>query len=653
MSTYENAWIPTAEQKERTRLYQWMKKHGYTDYEDFQKKSVNDIEWLWDEAVQELGIEWYTPYKKTLDTSNGIAYPNWFVEGEMNVAHNALDKWAEDPSKKDDVALYWEGDNGDKCEYTYEELQQEVNAIANGLENNGITHGDVVTLYMPMLPETLIAMLAVSKVGAVFSPAFSGYKADAIATRIQASKAKALITADGFHRRGKTIPMKEEADFAADQCPSLEHVFVVERAGIEIDWNEYRDLPWSHLRKNETVYRAAVKKADDPYMLIYTSGTTGKPKGAVHTHAGFPIKSAFDAGICMDVTKDDTLFWYTDMGWMMGPFLVYGGLMNGASIVMFEGTPDYPEPDRLWELVENYQVTHLGISPTLIRSMMKHGEEWIEKHDLSSLKLIGSTGEPWNTEPWNWLFKHAGNQKVPIFNYSGGTEISGGILGNVLVKPIQPVTFNAALPGMDVNVFDESGQPLLNEVGELVLLKPWVGMTNSFFEDDERYEQTYWSRFKDTWVHGDWVIKDEEGYYTITGRSDDVLNVAGKRLGPAEVESVLVEHDAVIEAGVVGVPHDIKGEEPIAFVVTKPDTEPSEDLLTQLKNHLEQKLGKALAPKKLFIVDDLPKTRNAKVMRRAIKTAYLNEPAGDLSALENPDSVEQIRRIGQGTSTST
>ncbi|MCA0969003.1 AMP-binding protein [Halobacillus litoralis] len=649
MSTYQNAWIPTEEQKKQTRLFQWMNRLGFDDYESFHQKTVTDIDWFWDKALKELEYEWHENYDETLDLSKGIAHPNWFVGGKTNVVHNALDKWADHPGTKGQTALYWEGDNGDRVTYTYEELQAEVNAYAQGLEDLGIGEEDIVTLYMPMIPETLIAMLAVSKVGAIFSPAFSGYKSEAVATRIQAAKSKALLTADGFFRRGKTVRMKDEADLAADQCPSLEHVIVVERASLEVDWNEHRDVTWSSLRKNVTGYKTVVKQADDPFMLIYTSGTTGKPKGAVHTHAGFPVKSAFDAGICMDVKKDDTLFWYTDMGWMMGPFLVYGGLVNGASIVMFEGTPDYPKPDRLWEIVERYHVTHLGISPTLVRAMMKHGEDWIHNHDLRSLKMIGSTGEPWNPEPWQWLFKHAGHSQVPIFNYSGGTEISGGMLGNVLIKPIQPVTFNAALPGMDVSVFNESGGPVWNEVGELVLRKPWVGMTKGFYEEPERYEETYWSRFKDTWVHGDWATQDEQGYFTITGRSDDVLNVAGKRLGPAEVESVLVEKEEVIEAGVIGVPHAVKGEEAVGFVVLK--TAPTEALMEEITLHLEQKLGKALAPKKVFAVDDLPKTRNAKVMRRAIKSAYLNKPTGDLSALENPEAVDQIRSLGLKNST--
>ncbi|WP_255437541.1 AMP-binding protein [Thalassobacillus sp. CUG 92003] len=649
MSDYEAAWIPSESFKNQTRLYQWMRKLGFHDYDQFQKESITDIEWFWHEAVKEIGIEWYEDYEETLDLSKGIQYPHWFVGGKMNVVHNALDKWALSDEKQHHTALFWEGDNGDRRQFTFRQLYEDVNQAANGLRNLGVQKGDVVTIYMPMLPETLIAMLAVSKIGAVFSPAFSGYKADAVATRIKAADAKVLITVDGFYRRGKENPMKNEADLAADQAPSLEHVVMVERTKQDVNWNDERDVTWENMIAQNDEFETVKTLGYDPFMIIYTSGTTGKPKGAVHSHDGFPVKSAFDAGICMDVTSDDTLFWYTDMGWMMGPFLVYGGLVNGASIVMFEGTPDYPEPDRLWQLVDTYHVTHLGISPTLIRAMMKHGESWPEKHDLSSLKLIGSTGEPWNPEPWYWLFEHIGHSRVPIFNYSGGTEISGGIFGNVLVKPIEPVTFNAALPGMDVAIFDEHGESLRHDVGELVLRQPWVGMTQGFYKENDRYEQTYWNRFKDTWVHGDWVVQDDDGYYTITGRSDDVLNVAGKRLGPAEVESVLVDHPSVVESGVIGIPHEVKGEDAVGFIVLRSDVTMTENLKSEIKQHLDHKLGKALAPSKLFAVSDLPKTRNAKVMRRAIKTAYLNKDAGDLSALENPEAVEEIREHGRSS----
>lgn len=643
-------WFPDEAYKKSTRLYSWMKSLGFTNYDEFHKKSVEDIAWFWDQAVKELEINWFEEYTDVLDLSNGIMYPKWFINGKMNVTYNCVDKWATNATTSSKQAVVWEGDDGSTRTYTFAELHKEMNKVANGLKKLGVSRGDVVSIYMPMIPETVIAMLAVAKLGAIFSPAFSGYKAEAVATRLNAAQAKFLITADGFYRRGKEINLKHEADKAVNQSPSVEKVIVVRRTGSHVNWNEERDVDWKTIRQNENGFETVQTNGDDPFMIIYTSGTTGKPKGALHTHNGFPIKSAFDAGVCMDVQQEDTLFWYTDMGWMMGPFLVFGGLINGARIVLFEGTPDYPEPDRIWRLVEDHRVTHLGISPTLIRSLMPHGEKWFVNRDLSTLKMIGSTGEPWNPEPWMWLFENICKKKVPIFNYSGGTEISGGIFGNVLVKPIAPVSFNAALPGMDVDVYDEHGYSVSNEVGELVLKQPWVGMTNGFYKENERYEETYWSRFKNTWVHGDWVIQDEEGFYTITGRSDDTLNVAGKRIGPAEIESVFVEHDDVLEAGVIGVPHDVKGETPVAFVVLNHEKVNKDVVLEELKELAVAKLGKAIAPKTVHIVSDLPKTRNAKVMRRAIKSAYLNKDSGDLSALENPQCLDEIRSLNESVS---
>lgn len=639
-------WFPSDDYIKKTRLYQLMSQSGFTSYDDYYKYSIRDISSFWDSAIKSLNIEWYQPYDQVLDLSNGIMYPEWFVNGKLNVVHNALDKWALNESTKNENALIWESDDGEIVSYTFFELYEEVNRVANGLVALGLKEKDIVTIYMPMIPETVIAMLAISKIGAIFSPAFSGYKSDAVATRINAAKAKYLITADGFKRRGKTINLKTEADKAALSSPSIEKVIMVKRTNEEVHWTD-RDVLWDDLRSNKSTFETRKTNGNDPYMIIYTSGTTGKPKGALHSHHGFPLKSAFDAGICMDVCQGDTLFWYTDMGWMMGPFMVYGGLINGATILMFEGTPDYPTPSRIWEIVERHQVTHLGISPTLIRSLMNLDEKYATSNDLSTLKMIGSTGEPWNEEPWMWLFEKVCRRKIPIFNYSGGTEISGGIFGNVLVKPIAPVSFNAALPGMDVEVYNENGHPIRNEVGELVLRQPWVGMTNGFYNENDRYEETYWSRFENTWVHGDWVILDDEGFYTITGRSDDTLNVAGKRIGPAELESVFVEHEAVIEAGVIGIPDEIKGEQPIAFVVIKDGYKDLELLKEEIIQHAIDRLGKAIAPRTVHIVEDLPKTRNAKVMRRAIKAAYLNKEAGDLSALENPHVVDQIRQLNK------
>ncbi len=638
-------WKPSKEYVKTTRLYNWMDSLGFQDYDSFHKQSVKDIGWFWDKAVQELQIKWFQPYTKTVDLSRGIPYPEWFVNGKKNVAYNCVDKWAENATTANKDALVWEGDNGETKTYSFIELHKEINKVANGLLKLGMKEKDVVALYMPMIPETVIAMLAIAKIGAIFSPAFSGYKADAVAKRLNAAKAKWMITADGFYRRGKEIALKHEADQAVQMAPSVQKVVVVKRTKSNIPWDPKRDVDWSTLRQNVSDFKCVETNGNDPFMIIYTSGTTGKPKGALHTHNGFPIKAAFDAGICMDVQQEDTLFWYTDMGWMMGPFMVFGGLMNGARIVVFEGTPDYPEPDRIWRLVENHRVTHLGISPTLIRSLMSLGEHWFISRDLTTLKVIGSTGEPWNPEPWLWLFEKVGKGKVPIFNYSGGTEISGGILGNVLVKPISPITFNAALPGMDVDVFDQDGNSIVDAVGELVIRQPWVGMTNGFYHENDRYEKTYWNRWKDIWVHGDWVIKDKDGFYTITGRSDDTLNVAGKRIGPAEIESVIVEHEDVLEAGVIGIPHEVKGEVPVAFIVLNKNHIAKDIILEELTKLTITKLGKALAPVEFYLINDLPKTRNAKVMRRAIKAAFLHKDGGDFSALENPQCLEEIKLL--------
>ena len=646
----EPKWIPTSSYIKETRLYQWMKKLGFDDYDAFLNASTDDIAWFWKEAEKALGIEWFHPYTETVNLSQGIPWPKWYVGGKLNVVHNAVHKWAEKENTKDAPALKWEGEDGEVRAYTYQELKKAIAQAASGLRQLGLQKGDVVTLYMPMIPETVIAMMAISQLGAIFSPTFSGYGAEAVATRMNASESKMLITADGFLRRGKAVPMKKEADEAARRTPTLEKMIVIERLGSDVSWDDKKDVAWSEMMKTggaSPTPDVASLPSDAPMMLIYTSGTTGTPKGTVHTHAGFPIKSAFDAGMCMDVRPGDTLFWFTDMGWMMGPFLVYGSLLNGASLLMYEGSPDYPAPDRLWQVTSDHEVTHVGISPTLIRSLMKHGEEHVTRHSLSRLKAMASTGEPWNPEPWKWLFETVGKSRIPIINYSGGTEISGGILGNVLVKPITPITFNTAIPGMAAAVYNEEGKPVTGEVGELVLTKPWVGMTNGFWKEKERYENTYWSRFPDVWVHGHWAIQDEEGYWTITGRSDDILNIAGKRLGPAEMESALVEHEAVREAGTIGIPHDVKGEEAICFVVLQDEYTFTDELEKELIALCGEKLGKALRPSAIFPVDDLPKTRNAKVMRRAIKAAFLNKNAGDLSSLENPEAVEHIRQLGK------
>lgn len=642
----EAVWFPKQDQVKKMKMYQLMEKHGITDYDEFHQRSVRNTAWFWEIVEKDMGLEWFHPYRQVQDSSDGVPWTRWFVDGKINVAHNCLDRFVNDSKSRNRLAMIWEGDDGAVRKLTYRELWQEVNAFANGLHKLNVGPGDRIAIYLPMVVENVVAILAAARIGAIFTPCFSGYGAEAVAARLRDCEAKVLVTADGFLRRGKVIPMKEEADKAADLSSSVEKVVVVNRLNREdVPRNGERDVDWDVLTADSKALSPEMTRSDTPFMIIYTSGTTGRPKGTVHVHAGFPVKSGFDAGYSMDVREGDTLFWMTDMGWMMGPWMVFGALMNGATMLLFEGTPDYPEPDRLWKLVENHGVTHLGVSPTAIRALMKFGESWVSRHDLSGLKVFGSTGEPWNPEPWHWLFEKVGKKQVPIWNYSGGTEISGGILAGNLMKPIAPCSFNGPVPGMDAEILDSEGNPVRDEVGELVMRQPWVGMTKGFWKDPQRYEGTYWNRWPNQWVHGDWVLAEEDGFWFITGRSDDTLKIAGKRLGPAELESILVDHAAVLEAATIGVPDPEKGEVAICFAVLKPGFEESEGLKKELMASVAEKMGKALQPKGIHFVSDLPKTRNGKILRRAIKAAYTGKESGDLSSLENPQAVEAVRSV--------
>jgi acetyl-CoA synthetase len=382
--------------------------------------------------------------------------------------------------------------------------------------------------------------------------------------------------------------------------------------------------------------------ADRPCCITYTSGTTGKPKGVVLTQGGLQMKIGHDAAYFFDLGADDRFFWLTDMGWVMGTILILGGLTNGATLVLFEGTPDYPKPDRLWAVAERHQVTVMGLSPTAVRALMPHGAEWPRRHDLSRLRIFGSTGEPWNPEPYRWVFEHVGGGKVPIINYSGGTEISGGIITSFPIAPIKPCSFNGPCPGIAADVYGEDGRPVRGQVGELVITRPFPGMTAGFWKEPDRYIETYWSRWKDVWVHGDWAYIDEDGFWFVTGRSDDTLKIAGKRVGPAEVESVLVSHPSVAEAAAVGVPHEVKGEAVVCFAVLRPGTQWSEELRAELSDLIARQMGKALKPERVLFAAELPKTRSAKIMRRVIRATHLGNDPGDLSSLDNPGGIKAI-----------
>jgi len=641
----EIVWNPTPEQIEHANLSAFMRAHDLRGFDELLQKSTRDVAWFTDAVLKYLDIQFYEPYSEVVDLSAGIQFPKWCVDGKMNIAHNCVDKWAEKKEEREKNAIVFEGEEGITRTLTYEELYKEVNKAANALHSLGLGKGDAVGIFMPMTPEIVIALLAIAKIGGIILPLFSGYGAGAIVSRLKDADAKALFAADGAFRRGKAVEMKSIADEAAGQVDSLKHMIVLKRTGQEIKMNQERDIWWHELVDSQlNTCKTEKTSAEDPLMIIYTSGTTGTPKGAVHTHCGFPVKAAQDMAFGTDVHAGDVIYWMTDMGWMMGPWQVFGSLLLGATMFLYDGAPDFPAPDRLWDLVEKYRINQMGVSPTLIRSLIPLGDEYFQKHDLSSLKCFASTGEPWNPVPWMWLFEKVGKGTLPIINYSGGTEISGGIvMGNPLL-PLKPCAFSAACPGMDADVVDENGKSIRNEVGELVIKAPWIGMTRGFWNDRQRYLDTYWSRWENVWVHGDFAAIDKDGLWYILGRSDDTIKIAGKRLGPAEVESILVRHKDIVEAAAIGVPHDVKGSELILFAVIRPGLSLTDVLRRELYEMVVSEMGKPLAPKAILFVSDLPKTRNAKVMRRVIRAAYLGLDLGDTSSLVNSQAVDEIRR---------
>jgi acetyl-CoA synthetase len=647
------AWRPDPAAAEASRLAQFLRATGEPSLEALQAHAVGDPGWFWGAAADDIGVAWQRRPREVLDLSGGPAWARWWVGGSFDWSWAAADSRADrDPNG---VAVTWEGEDGAVRELTNSTLRIAVGAAVRQLRELGVGRGDRVGILLPMLPETVVAVLAVARLGAMFTPIFSGYAAPAIAARLVDCQAKVLITADGFLRRGGWVDLKSVADAAVAAAPSVQRVLVVRRAGdaLDVSWVEGRDAWWDVAASpapapaptdpDGTDPGAPDTDPETPYMVIYTSGTTGRPKGAVHVHGGFPIKAAQDLAHTFDLRAGDTLFWFTDLGWMMGPWAIAGALLLGARLVIYEGAPDFPGPDRLWDLVARHRVTHLGLSPTVIRALMAHGEEPVRGHDRSSLRVLGSTGEPWNPEPWWWYFREVGEGRCPVINYSGGTEVSGGIVGGNVIGPIKPVSFSGPCIGTAADVVDETGAPVRGAVGELVIRTPLPGMTRGFWNDRSRYEEAYWSRWPSIWAHGDWASIDADGFWYIHGRSDDTLKVAGKRVGPAEVESAAVSHPAVLEAAAIGVPHEIKGEAIVVVCVLHRGETDDDGLRAAIAATVASELGKPLKPEVVAVVRALPKTRSGKVMRRVIRAAWLGEDPGDLSALDDPAAVDAIR----------
>ena len=641
-------WQPTSEYVERAHLTAFMHHYDIPSFQELHQRSIEDVAWFTAALLDYLGILFHKPYQHVLDTSDGIAWSHWCVGGEMNIVESCLDRWIVAGQGRT-PALHWEGEDGRLRALTYDQLNAEVARTANALRSLGFDMGHTIAIYMPMIPEIVIALLAIAKIGATALPLFSGYGSTAITTRLRDAHATGLFTADGYIRRGNSVKMKSTTDAALSQLPDIKHVIVVRHSQMDIEMQPGRDHWFDDLLADQPEHAdTTMLDPEAILMILYTSGTTGRPKGAVHTHCGFPVKAAQDMAFGTDVHTGDMIYWMTDMGWMMGPWLVFGTLILGGSFLLYDGAPDYPDYDRIWSLCAHHGVNVLGISPTLIRSLMPHGSSYAKLHDLTQLRCFGSTGEPWNSDPWHWLFEDIGESQKPIINYSGGTEISGGILMGNPISPLKACAFSGPCPGIDVEIYDEGGVSVRGQVGELVIKAPWIGMARGFWNDPQRYLQTYWSRWEDVWVHGDFAAVDEDGSWYILGRSDDTLKVAGKRVGPAEIESILVQASEVIEAAVIGIPDAIKGSAIIAFCVVNPSRVPDQLLSNQLIQDIIDGLGKPLAPKAIHFIPDLPKTRNAKVMRRMLRAAYLGVTLGDTSALVNPEILDHVASLRKG-----
>ena len=643
---------PDEETISRARLQRFIEFCGLGSFAELQRRSTAEIAWFTERLLDFLDIRFDRRWDEVVDLSRGIEWPRWCVGGQLNITKSCLDKWIDDEALAHTPALIWEGEEGQSRRLSYQELWDEVGLCAAGLRACGLGKGDAIGIHLPMVPETLVSLLAINRIGAIAVPLFSGYGPAAIEARLRDVGARALFTCDSFPRRGRSVNAKLVADEALAGLEGLVRVFVVRRSNLTVPMRPGRDIFFDQLMetgaRNPGLRNPEPTAAEDPLIAIYTSGTTGRPKGVLHTHCGFPVKSAQDMCFGTDVGRGTRMSWLTDIGWMMGPWLFYGTLILGGTIVLYDGAPDYPGPDRLWSLIERHRIEVLGISPTLVRSLSVQGDDPISGHDLSSLRIFGSTGEPWNPDPWWWLFEKVGKSRVPIINYSGGTEISGGILmGNPLL-PIKPCSLAAPCPGIAADVVDEQGHSVRGAVGELAIRQPWIGQARGFWRDPDRYLETYWSRFPGIWVHGDWAILDDDGHWFILGRSDDTLKIAGKRVGPAEVESVLVGHPAVAEAAAIGIPDEIKGNALVVFCVLASGGQPDESLATELKAAVATALGKPLRPSGVHFVAALPKTRNAKIMRRVIRAAYLGQDPGDVTALENPAAVEAIRNCQNG-----
>jgi acetyl-CoA synthetase len=635
-------------------------KQSNIDTEDWRlliQKSTNDIEWFWNSFLSFADMQWSKPYHTLLDQSKGLAWTEWFIGGETNIAYNCLD-WhvnsndsaimAKDGARQkagaEHLALIWENESGQSKQLSYGELNLLSGKIAALLKQLGVKRGDAVGIYMPMIPEVLAILFGCFKLGAIAVPVFSGFGAEALAKRMQDAQAKVIFTADGGKRRGKLLEIKKDVDLMRDSVPTLKHVVVVKYSENKVDWFE-NDIWFSEAINNlapiSTCYDLP---SEHPCLYLYTSGTTGKPKGTIHTHAGALAQIAKELGLVFDVQKSDRFFWLTDVGWMMGPWEMIGVTYWGGTLVMYDGAPDFPGSENIWRFIAENQINTLGVSPTAIRILRPEIEHLISRYDFSSIKYLGSTGEPWDEENYMWFFNKIGSGRCPIMNISGGTELIGCLLTPLPTMPLPACSLGSKGLAMDVDVYDESASSLTNGIGHLVLKQPAPSLTRGFLGDEQRYLDTYFSHFKNIWYQGDWAKQTDDGYWFLYGRSDDTIKISGKRIGPGEIESALIEHPAVKEAAAIGVPDKIKGEVLVCFIVLNKDILASTQLKENIVTLTVENFGALARPKDLFFVSSLPKTRSGKIVRGAIRKKYIGDENIDTSSIENPEALQAITK---------
>jgi acetyl-CoA synthetase len=642
MDNESNTWHPGPAQRESSGIVRLMRALGVSTYEDLLALSNTEPAQYWDVVMKYCEIAWDTPPQGYIDTSAGPEFPCWFPGGRLNWVNTVL-AWSRKPQTAARAAVVAEREDGQVKSLTYAELETAVREFAAGLAKLGVARGDRVGLLTENGIEATVSLLAIAYLGAIVVPLFSGFGVDAIVARLSAAQASALIATTGFARRGKRVDVETPVREAWAKLPSLQRV-VWKRADGEVLRSE-REVDWQDVARagKGSSLAPVTLSPDDAFMVIYTSGTTGKPKGVVHTHGSFPIKIAHDAVVHFDVDPGDVFSWPADMGWIAGTLVLSCALLRGATLVCYDGAPDFPDWSRMSRLVERHRITQFGSAPTLIRGMASH-EEVATRGDVSSVRLLITAGENIDPEHFAWFQRKFGRGTQPLVNYTGGTEVSGALLASVLLRPIPASGFNTTSPGVDVDVVDPEGKPLTDAVGELAVRKPFVGMTRSFWQDDQRYLDTYWRTIPGLWVHGDLALRRADGNFFMMGRSDDTLKVAGKRLGPAEVEEVVLELPNIAEAAAIGVSDPDKGQKLVVFVVGAPGaSDAAADVAQQVMRHVDQRLGRPFRPSAVHLVGQLPKTRSSKIMRRVIRSVYCDQPAGDLSSLDNPAALDEIR----------